>query len=50
MIETDRPTEYERPVIVDFGEFADLTELHPIGDPLNHPPHGVDPHLTSSVV
>ena len=48
MNETDKPTEYERPVIVDLGEFADLTEHHPIGDPLNHPAHG-DPHLTSSI-
>jgi hypothetical protein len=49
MSETERPTEYERPVIVEYGELADLTQHHPTDDPLHHPSHGGDPHVTSSI-
>jgi hypothetical protein len=49
MTETTKPAEYESPVIVEYGEFSDLTQHHPVGDPLHHPSHGDDPHLTSSI-
>ena len=44
------PLEYESPVIVDYGDFAELTQ-HQMegGQPLDFPFHGGDPHLTSSI-
>jgi hypothetical protein len=46
---TEEPGPYESPRIVDFGDFAALTKHQLPGDPLDHPYHGGDPHLTSSI-
>lgn len=46
---TEEPGPYESPRIVDFGDFAELTKHQLPGDPLDHPYHGGDPHLTSSI-
>jgi hypothetical protein len=41
--------QYESPEIVDYGDFAELTQHQVPGDPLDSPFHGGDPHLTSSI-
>jgi hypothetical protein len=40
---------YESPEIVDYGDFAGLTQHDVPGDPLDSPFHGGDPHMTSSI-
>jgi hypothetical protein len=39
---------YESPVIVDYGDFAELTQHQTLGDP-HDSFHGGDPHMTSSI-
>jgi hypothetical protein len=39
--------EYESPVIFDYGEFGELTQHQPSGDPLQHPLP--DPHMMGSI-
>ena len=41
--------QYESPEIVDYGDFAELTQHEVPGDPHDFPFHGGDPHLTSSI-
>ncbi len=41
--------QYESPVIVDYGDFAELTQHQMLGDPHDFPFHGSDPHMTSSI-
>jgi hypothetical protein len=49
-MEHQEPVPYENPIIVDHGDFADLTQHQMEGDhPLDFPFHGGDPHLTSSI-
>jgi hypothetical protein len=41
--------QYESPEIVDYGDFAELTQHQVPGDPLDPSFHGGDPHMTSSI-
>ena len=48
-MEEQESQQYESPVIVDYGDFAALTQHHVLGDPLDFPFHGGDPHMTASI-
>ena len=48
MTDTDKPADYETPQIVDYGDFAALTQHHPTGDPLHQPLP--DPHMVGSLI
>ena len=39
---------YESPEVVDYGDFAEITQHQMPGDP-HDPFHGGDPHMTSSI-
>lgn len=47
MTETTKAAEYETPVIVDYGDFGELTQHYPSGDPLHDPFPA--PHMTGSI-
>ena len=48
-MEEGESQQYESPEIVDYGDFAEVTAHQVPGDPLHHPLHGGDPHMTSSI-
>lgn len=47
-LDKKEPVEYESPVIVDYGDVAELTQHQLHGEHDEFPFHGHDPHMTFS--
>jgi hypothetical protein len=48
-MEEKESRQYESPMILDYGDFAELTQHQMPGDPHDFPFHGSDPHMASSI-